>query len=593
MNFLKTLFERYLDEELTPSQKDTVDNWKEGDNSFSDHAFGGEEKRSSVPLQHPSELSPYHGEIQKHFDQHGIKINDYVNNIATDKHGRTVKIGKALAKTGASPDLIKKFNEDSTRSRSRSGVDDYNVNISRHPHDVAGMTSGGQSWENESCMNFSSGLYRSYLPADVQHGTHVAYLSHKDDNTNKNPVGRIALKKYTNIEDENDHILRPENRTYGNAPDAFSHTVNKWVNHHFPGSDDGIYKKHDQVYDDTGNSIVMGKKAIPRAIQDSNSAELHVHAARHPDLTPEHIDMFLKADHIHPRQVADAIDNPNASKQNITDALSHKNIGVVSRALKSEHVNSEQLLKLAKSHSKPGGDPMILRQVMSHKNATPEIHNIGMKSTSWSVRHAVVEHPNASAKHITQGLNDEDEIVNVGAIANPNANAAHITQALLPHIPDHVREFAAGHENATPEHINMALNDGGDKPSSVSLRVRRYAASNPNASSENIHRALDHDQHISVRSRGLHNPNATGEHVMRALDDPDHDIRHDAINHKKVTAEHLDKAATDPSMHIRIAAISHRLATAEHVKKAIEGVKNESFLDAANARLKQLEDKKS
>lgn len=582
MNSLKTFFERYLNEELTSSQKDEVDTWHKGDNSFSNHAFGGgEENRSSLPLQHPTELSPHHDEIQRHFDQHGIKISDYVNNAATDKHGRTIKIGKALAKTGASPDLIKKFNEDSTRSRSKSGVDDYNVNVSRHPHDVAGMTSRGHSWENESCMNFSSGCHRSYLPADVAHGTHVAYLSHKDDKTNKNPVARIALKRYTNIEDENDHILRPEHRTYGDAPDAFTHTVNKWVNHHFPGSDEGIYKKHDQVYDDTGNNIVMGKKAIPKAIAGYPS-ELHAHAARHPDLQPEHITSMIQSEHIHPRHIGRAVRHANASVENITQAMNHENEGVQSEALRSPKANESHITQGMNSSNRH-----VQMVAIEHPKATPEHIDKAMKSDSWTLRARGVAHKNATSDQITRGLHDEHEDVKLSAISNegPNSNASHVGLGIHPSQPDIVREFAAAHSKATPEHINTALND-------TNRRVRAYAASNPNASSENLHRAMDHDQHVSIRSRGLGNTNATAEHVMRALDDPDTHVRIDALRHKAVTPEHLDKAVSDPAMHVRYEAMDHPLATAEHVKKAMEGVNNPTFLEHGQNRLKELEDKK-
>lgn len=577
---LRNFFERYLEEELTPSQKDEVDKWPKGDNSFSDHAFTGEdEHRSMIPLQHPSELSPHHVDVKRHLEQHGINIEDYAGNKATDKHGRAIKIGKALVKTGAPDDLIKRFNEDSARSRSKSGVDDYRVNISRHPHDVAGMSSRGHTWENESCMNFSTGMHRDYLPADVRHGTHVAYLTHKDDKTNKEPVGRIALKRYTNIEDESDHILRPENRTYGNAPDAFSHTVNKWANKHFPGREDAIYKKSDHVYDDTGNSIIIGKKALPRAIE-SGSSELHAHAARHPDLTPEHIDQFIKADHIHPRQVARALENPNASPQNIENALNHSNTGVVIQALRSPHITEEHLRKVAKRHDGPGADPMVLGEIMKHPKATSDIHDIGMRSKKWVVRSAVMQHPNVSAKHLTQGLNDEHENVQTEAIANSNANAGHITQALLPHMPDLVREFAAGHPNATPEHINMALDD-------PNHRVRAYAASHPKASHENIMKGLDHSQPSSVRSRSLHNLNATSDHVFKALDDPDKHIAYDAINHREASTRHIEKAINHPSLMIKYAAIDHPHATPDHIRAAMATTDNQQFHDHANEMIKK------
>lgn len=305
-----------LEEALTPEQKKEVDTWSAPHHSFSDHAFPSpSHDKVTIPVGH-YDKGEHEDEIGEHLAKHGMQIHDYRQGLAKDKHGRLVKIGKALGKTGGEH-LLEKFTGDPARVSKASG--DHVITISRHPHDVAGMTSSGHSWENASCMNFESGSNRGYLPNDVEHGTHVAYYHHKDDVGLEKPLARIALKPFTS-QDGKRTILSPETRSYGNAPGSFEKTVRDWADKHF-GTDDtdtNIYTRHKKVYDDSGKKYIGGLGSLANAqkmhgeegvcsIIEANEhkitskqlddlvPEYFEHGAihRHPKLEQKHVDWIL------------------------------------------------------------------------------------------------------------------------------------------------------------------------------------------------------------------------------------------------------------------------------------------------------------
>lgn len=275
----------YLIEALTPKQKAKVDNWEHGDTSFSDHAFESPaHKRTYIELG-SNQKGQHEDEITAHLAQHGYTMHSYKDGIAKDKYGRLVKIGKALGKTKGEH-LLDKFTGDPVRQQKSASNDDHQVVISRHPHDVAGMTSSGHSWINSSCMNFATGQNKHYLPEDVKHGTHVAYLIHKNDTEIKKPLARIALKPFHEVGGEG-KILRPENTQYGNAPDSFQETVNNWAEKHFPAKPESIYKKNSKLYHDSGSKIIAPKTALGKILSHDPalaSTVIRQHSWTHEEL---------------------------------------------------------------------------------------------------------------------------------------------------------------------------------------------------------------------------------------------------------------------------------------------------------------------
>lgn len=267
-------------EELSDSQKAKVDKWvKPGRRTIdiSSHVFPAGHERMSIPLEDPKDKkveAPEH--IESHLKQHGYEVHDYLNGRVKDKHGREMKLGKALKQSKAPDDLINHFNTDPKRNTARihGGL---NVVMSRHPYDVAGMSTD-RGWT--SCMNMDGGCENHHLRRDVHHGTHVAYLVHKDDANIHNPIARIALKPFHSL-DGSHTVLRPERNTYGSAASSFEHTVNKWASDNFPIKDSHIYRMNKNLYHDgdLNEDAIVGRHADIKKTADelykSRSADSH------------------------------------------------------------------------------------------------------------------------------------------------------------------------------------------------------------------------------------------------------------------------------------------------------------------------------
>lgn len=242
------LFLFHITEALNQMQKDAVDEWEKPTSYVSDAVFAQHadaDGRIRIPLQkaHP---------VIDHLTKNGYHVHDYQNGMCKDSYGRVTRIGKALEKTDASEETKKFFATD--RSRTLPTDDDYHIVISRHPHDVAGMSTC-QSWD--SCMNLIGGVNNYYVPQEIKQGTHVAYLI-KGKNENE-PVARIALKPYHS--ENGDHtILRPE-KSYGIDSAAFDKTVRDWSHEHFPMKDN-TYKKNKNVYNDGSPETMMSDQHI-------------------------------------------------------------------------------------------------------------------------------------------------------------------------------------------------------------------------------------------------------------------------------------------------------------------------------------------
>lgn len=230
-------------------------------------------------------------DVVEHLTNHGYSIKDYAKGIATikkhvgdpsrgipmrEKHVEE-KIGSVLEKTGAS-DLVKKAFVNDPARQSSKGSSEHHVVISTTPLAIAGMSTG-TNWKNQSCMNMEGGCNKHYLEDDSKHGTHVAFLVHKNDETAfkfgepSNPIARIALKPYHENETDSpepDTIFRPENRTYGASNTHFVRAVAQWANENYPAKEDVEYTKNSDVYDDTGNDTyrAYGKKHVEDAIDN-------------------------------------------------------------------------------------------------------------------------------------------------------------------------------------------------------------------------------------------------------------------------------------------------------------------------------------
>lgn len=180
-------------------------------------------------------------DINRAVEQAGYEIVDYIEGYASDGK-RTVKIGKILSKVD--PKLQQKFANDPKRATSKK--DNLMVVISRHPHDIAGMSTD-RGWN--SCMSLTDGEMNHYVLQDVKNGTLVAYLINENDKNIKNPIARIAIKPYVH-EETLDVILVPA-RIYGTGNEKFKEFVSNWTEQINQGKTDGYYCVSRHTYNDS------------------------------------------------------------------------------------------------------------------------------------------------------------------------------------------------------------------------------------------------------------------------------------------------------------------------------------------------------
>ena len=540
-----TGYNEILNEELNDDQKAVVDSWGANTKAkkISANVIPKGEDKTYIPLEHPDDNKPVepHPDVKAHLDKHGYKITDYRNNKAVEpKYGREIRIGKALNATGASKDLMDKFNNDPKRAASNSGK--LGVVISRHPHDVAGMSTD-KGWR--SCMKMGktgnkkdddAGLYSHYLKHDVKQGTHVAYLVHEHDKEAKQPLARIALKPFES-EDKKDTILRPENKTYGTSDNAFGHTVKKWAETNFPAKEGNIYRKNTKLYDDDNkgtvastNTLLKSKSYMDRADAFSNS-----------DVTHEHINQGLNDPSEEVRKAA--ISHPNATPEHLSKVLNNpdadRNLRIA--ALRHPKLPAKEITKVLNSPTGYRNDTEK-EYALKSKNVTPEHVTKALDDPSSGLRKAVIgnQHVKLTPEHISKVLDNPNEDTGTKAMAvrRPEATAEHITKGLN-HPNPYVRHFAIKNHNANEEHITKALNDKDEE-------VRRSAIFHPKATPEHITKALN-DKNEDVVQAAIKHPNATPEHITKALNHPSGFIRKDAIENPNSTEEHANKALKDSS----------------------------------------------
>lgn len=491
-------FSELLQEILTPDQKKIVNRWRKGDNSFSDHLFDKpKDKNITIPLEHP-ENEGHSKDIKDHLEPHGIKVKDYKSGIATDKHGREVRIGRALEKTKAPDELKNKFANDASRTEKGNKIsDDYRVTISRHPHHVAGMTSSGHCWENDSCMDFSSDraigyggkTNKDFLKADLKNGTHVAYLHHKDDTELERPLARIALKKFTDGETGHS-VLRPENKTYGGYSDAFHHTIHKFINDKMPIHDEGVYKKHPEVYDDDQRNKVFGKEYGKKAVDDFKNGKINSNDLHKIDVPSEHLESLIS------RHGDVAVKHKSATQEQLGRWI-HEHPDLHHKIAENPNLKDP---KHFESLYHPTDS--LHRAVIQHKN-TP----VGLidkfirdnKKTPWNMVHTLNHAKNLNKNHLSQisnhpeiGVRDKIKILE-NDDNKSKVDSSHYESILKNHVPKSSRDSEDMDAlYAHPKLNNKDLFDKAIGDKNTSMERLYHMSANPNLSKEHVNKIAEH-----------------------------------------------------------------------------------------------------
>jgi len=161
--------------------------------------------------------------VAEFLDGIGYEFENYNANLCkkVGTYKNFTKITKILQKYEET-ELLIAFNKDHEQLTKIS--DGYFVVISRHPVDIAGMTTG-RRWK--SCMDVDSGVNKQYVEADVKEGSIVAYLIKNDDKNIENPLSRILMKPY--IYQKTGKVYLMPGSTYGTISEKFEETINNWL----------------------------------------------------------------------------------------------------------------------------------------------------------------------------------------------------------------------------------------------------------------------------------------------------------------------------------------------------------------------------
>ncbi|AQT28661.1 hypothetical protein YOLOSWAG_182 [Erwinia phage vB_EamM_Yoloswag] len=188
-----------------------------------------------------------------------IEIVDYVAGTGKDRHGRVVRIGRALK----SAEAKKAFDSDPQRKSLTNATRNHQlICISMHPYDIAGMSTD-RGWT--SCMHLVDGSNRKYVGHDINQGTLIAYLIEpKDRNINK-PIARCLAKPfYERTKGVKNSQLKIGGKVnamylveyaYPDSTMPFVHTLQAWLDEHInpkiaASPRQGVYELAPKLYDD-------------------------------------------------------------------------------------------------------------------------------------------------------------------------------------------------------------------------------------------------------------------------------------------------------------------------------------------------------
>lgn len=218
------------------------------------HASGDNAKKVEAPA-----------DIKAAVEAAGFVVEDYVSGVAASSDGkRKIKIGKILARSA--PELAQKFANDKSRQASKEA--EYFCVISRHPYDIAGMSTD-RGWT--SCMNLETGGNRRYVPADVREGTLVAYLVKNTDKNINSPSARMLIKPFVDIADPKTIAFGIENKIYGTPVDGFKETVEKWCNDQNAKKKlSGLFQLNKNLYNDNYDGRDKAIGDIEQAKEEKN-----------------------------------------------------------------------------------------------------------------------------------------------------------------------------------------------------------------------------------------------------------------------------------------------------------------------------------
>jgi len=192
--------------------------------------------------------------IEQILNEYGYILKDYISGIA-EKDGVSKKIGKVFteidkkigmetflktidqkpsAKRGrikrilgySMKEVMDSYSDDPLRGLAKIKDANLEIVISRHPYDIAGMSTG-RGWT--SCTDLEKGGYtKDNIVDEIKFGTLVAYLVKKEDKNINKPISRVLIKPYYNVKNEKDVYLKTT-KIYGSNVKSFKDEVQSFI----------------------------------------------------------------------------------------------------------------------------------------------------------------------------------------------------------------------------------------------------------------------------------------------------------------------------------------------------------------------------
>jgi uncharacterized protein YjbI with pentapeptide repeats len=208
------------------------------------------------------------GSVYKLLDFEKGKV---LKTVKTERGLKDVEIGlgkvlQIISKTNPyALQLLNTYNVDAYARSSKSQKDRPVIVISKHPVDLANMSTD-RSWSN--CMSLSTagnsegGTNKRYIECDVQQGTLIVYLLPDSSNLKsvQHAQARVLIKPY--YKEDTDELVMSPGRLYGDAPTSFITFIEDLIKSSNLYKTAGLFKLQRDLYTDNVPVVSMGQKSI-------------------------------------------------------------------------------------------------------------------------------------------------------------------------------------------------------------------------------------------------------------------------------------------------------------------------------------------
>ena len=156
-------------------------------------------------------------------------------------------------------DIMTAYTTSPIRSGAKTRKDArYYIVISQNPHDLAKMSTG-RNWV--SCMQLGKGQHYKDVFCEVEKGGIIAYLIKSNDLNIENPISRIHIRRFENMNGES--FAKAEETVYGDDIPGFEETVSEWINQKQKTIKPGVYTRVGGQYSDTFESSLTVAPSAP------------------------------------------------------------------------------------------------------------------------------------------------------------------------------------------------------------------------------------------------------------------------------------------------------------------------------------------